>query len=107
MELKFGWNERAEFEQYLTRRLSEHQEETRKQMKLTGKVIEIKSGSESTDKHERVTMRLSPGPGRCAAVLILPNDEGWKLDDPVEVSISMGLTEEVSMEGVLGSARRQ
>ena len=107
MELKFGWNERAEFEEYLRRRLSEHREETRKQMKLTGKVIEVKSGSESTDQHERVTMRLSPGPGRSNAILIIPNDEGWKLDDPVEVSISMGMVEEVSMEGVLGSARRQ
>jgi hypothetical protein len=65
-------------------------------MILTGRVIEVKAG-ESSSEHEFVTFALSPGPGRSSAILTLPNDEGWQLDDPVEVSISMGSPNEVAL----------
>jgi len=57
-------------------------------MILTGRVIEVKAGESSSDL-ELVTFAVSPGPGRSSAILTLPNDEGWQLDDPVEVSLSM------------------
>ena len=66
-------------------------------MILTGRVIEVKTG-ESTNEHEFVTFALSPGPGRSSAILTIPNDEGWELDDPVQVSISMGTTNEVTLD---------
>jgi len=62
-------------------------------MILTGRVIEVKPG-EFSSEHEFVTFALSPGPGRSSAILTIPNDEGWELDDPVEVSISMGTAKE-------------
>jgi hypothetical protein len=64
---------------------------------LTGRVIEVKTGKASSE-HEFVTFALSPGPGRSSAILTIPNDEGWELDDPVQVSISMGTTSEVAVD---------
>ncbi len=66
-------------------------------MILTGRVIEVKP-AEFSSEHEFVTFALSPGPGRSSAILTLPNDEGWQLDDPVEVSISMGTANEGAVE---------
>jgi hypothetical protein len=65
-------------------------------MILKGRVIEVKPG-EFSSEHEFVTFALSPGPGRSSGILTLPNDEGWELDDPVQVSISMGTTNEVAL----------
>jgi hypothetical protein len=66
-------------------------------MILTGRVIEVKPG-EFCGEHEFVTFALSPGPGRSSAILTIPNDEGWELDDPVQVSISMETTNEVAVD---------
>ena len=66
-------------------------------MILTGRVIEVKPGKFSSE-HEFVTFSLSPGPGRSSVILTLPNDEGWQLDDPVEVCISMGAVDEAAVE---------
>jgi hypothetical protein len=55
--------------------------------------------SNSVDlKMRLVSFALSPGPGRSSAILTIPNDEGWELDDPVQVSISMGTTNEVALD---------
>ena len=66
-------------------------------MILTGRVIEVKPG-EFSSEHEFVTFALSPGPGRSSAILTIPNDEGWELDDPVEVSVSMGTANGVAVD---------
>jgi hypothetical protein len=66
-------------------------------MILTGRVIEVKTGKSSRE-HEFVTFALSPGPGRSSAILTIPNDEGWELDDPVQVSISMGTPNEIAVD---------
>ena len=65
-------------------------------MILTGRVIEVKTGKSSRE-HEFVRFALSPGPGR-SAILTIPNDEGWELEDPVQVSISMGTPNEVAVD---------
>lgn len=56
-------------------------------MKMQGKVVELKSGSDYADKKPRVTVRLSCDGYVPGAVLILPNDEGWHLDQTVEMDI--------------------
>jgi hypothetical protein len=62
-------------------------------MILTGKVIEVKR-DEFSSEYELVTFSLSPGPGRSSIIVTIPNDEGWQVNDPVEVSISMGAAKE-------------
>jgi len=60
---------------------------------LTGKVIEVKR-DELSSEYDLVTFSLSPGAGRSSVILTMPNDERWQVDDPVEVSISMGTAKE-------------
>ena len=48
--------------------------------------------------HRGEELALSPGPGRSSAILTIPNDEGWELDDPVQVSISMGTPNEIAVD---------
>ena len=62
-------------------------------MLLTSKVIEVKCNDLSRE-YDLVTFALSPGAGRSSVILTMPNDERWQVDDPVEVSISMGTAKE-------------
>lgn len=59
-------------------------------MQLNGRVVEIKSASESRDNREIVTIRFSPG-----CILIVPNDEGFRLDDAVHAELTTKVEEVV------------
>ena len=61
-------------------------------MKMTGRVVELRSGSDYADKRERVTVRLTCEGYVPGAVLIVPNEEGWRLDQMVEMELAAVFT---------------
>jgi hypothetical protein len=57
-------------------------------MKLTGKVIKVESGSEFTDKQERIYVKLIEGGDSLYNTFRVPNF-GYKLNDEVSVQVEL------------------
>lgn len=56
-------------------------------MKLTGKVVKVESGSQFTDKRQRVLVRVKEARDSFNNSLELINEEGWSLDDEIEIFV--------------------
>ena len=57
-------------------------------MKLQGKVVKLESGTEFTDKIERVYIKLSEGGGSMYGTFSIPNVDRLDLEDEVDIHVS-------------------
>ena len=61
-------------------------------MKLQGKVVKLESGTEFTDKIERVYIKLSEGGISMYNTFAVPNVNHYKIDDDIVIDVSLGIT---------------
>jgi len=56
-------------------------------MKLTGKVVKIESGSQFTDKQQRVLIRFNEAESGMYDSLRIINSDDYEIDDDIEVEL--------------------
>jgi hypothetical protein len=69
-------------------------------MKLTGKVVKIESGSQFTDKQQRVVIRFKDAEGSMYDSLRVVNSNNYDIDDEIEMELSLAMQDSYATGGV-------
>lgn len=64
-------------------------------MKLTGKVVKIESGSQFTDKQQRVVIRFKDAEGSMYDSLRVVNSNNYNIDDEIEMELSLAIPQSI------------